>query len=396
MPNPMRFIQSTPTTPELIPPLEMPATPLRPYPERSRWPGRLVRLLLLVAVGLGAAEAVCWVRDDGAFPYLNVYVSDPVLGVRLLPGASTRVAFGGQRATEVRINGEGYRGGERAAPGGDEVLVVGDAQVFGLGVEEHEAFAARLGNTLGRPVVNAGVPTYGSPETRRVIEEQLAKRGAKTVVLAINLVDDLAEAQHPNLERHVAWDGWAVRKATAPVEITEFPGREWVYRRSHLWFALRRWRHMMGELDERGAAELAPSPAAAPGGAGGASSGTAPGGAGAASAETSPGETVAPGAEAGPLAADLRRVQQLVQGAGARLVVVLLPHNPSRAGSGPSLDAARALLELCRGLGVSVVDVGPVLAAVSGAYLDNDVLLAPSGHAAVAAELARVLVNAPP
>src|SRR6185436_5126779 len=104
--------------------------------------------------------------------------------------------------------------------GADDVLVVGDSQVFGLGVEQDEAFSARLAAAIGRPVINAGVPTYGPAEYRAMIVEQLARRHPRTVVLTINLANDLFEEAHPNRERHAVWDGWAVRRETAPGAVT--------------------------------------------------------------------------------------------------------------------------------------------------------------------------------
>jgi len=217
----------------------------------TRWLARLAMMVTGLALGLVAAELVFSVRDGGAFPHLNVYVADRALGVRLMPGAEQDVAFGGNPRTHVRINRDGYRGGELAAPGADDVLVVGDSQVFGLGVEEDQTFSARLAEALHRPVMNGGVPTYGPAEYRAVIAEQLATRHPRTVVLAINLVNDLFEAQHPNRDRHAVWDGWAVRKETAPAEVASFPGRDLVFRRSHLFFALRKWRHGADPSGER-------------------------------------------------------------------------------------------------------------------------------------------------
>jgi hypothetical protein len=207
-----------------------------------------------LGLGLAMAEAMFQCRDGGAFPHLNVYVADPELGVRLWPGATEIVAFGGNPATHVRINRDGFRGDELPPPGNDDVLMVGDSQVFGLGVEQDDAFAARLARTIGRPVINAGVPTYGPAEYRAVIAEQLARRHPRTVVLTINLANDLFEAQHPNKDRHTVWDGWAVRRETAPASVVDFPGRELLYRRSHLFFALRKWRHGDDRTGERGVA----------------------------------------------------------------------------------------------------------------------------------------------
>jgi hypothetical protein len=229
------------------PALEPPARPKR----RARtWLFRIGGVLAGLCVGLVVAELAFRWRDHGAFPHLNVYKSDAELGVRLMPGTEENVSFDGNPVTHVRINDAGYRGADWGAPAADEVLVVGDSQVFGLGVEEDETFSAKLAAALGRPVRNGGVPTYGPGEYRAVIAEQLAARHPKTVVVAINLVNDLFEIQHPNKDRHAVWDGWAVRKELAPTSTTSFPGRDFLYRRSHLFFALRKWRAQ--ESDEGG------------------------------------------------------------------------------------------------------------------------------------------------
>jgi hypothetical protein len=49
--------------------------------------------------------------------------------------------------TTIHVNARGYRGGEWAAPGDGEVIVVGDSQVFGLGVEDDATFSAGLART---------------------------------------------------------------------------------------------------------------------------------------------------------------------------------------------------------------------------------------------------------
>lgn len=207
----------------------------------TRWPKRIAAALLGIVVGLGVAEMAFRYRDDGAFPHLNTYVEDPELGVRLEPGATEKISFGGNPVTSVRINEQGYRGEDWPAAGKDDVLVVGDSQVFGLGVEEDETFSAVLGDKLHRAVLNGGVPTYGPGEYAAVVKEQLAARHPKTVVLTLNMVNDLFEVSHPNKDRHRVWDGWAVRKETAPDGVTSFPGRHWLYNQSHLVFAFRKW-----------------------------------------------------------------------------------------------------------------------------------------------------------
>jgi len=209
----------------------------------------LARLLKLGAFGgscavtLAGMELFFNVLHDGAFPHLNVYSEDAGLGVRLQPNASQRLAFAGNPATDIHINSWGYRGEEwpEVAEGGQpEVLVVGDSQVFGLGVEAHETFSARLQERLGRPVLNAGVPTYGPGEYAADAAPLIDHRNVDTVVIVINLYNDLFEASRPNTLRHTVWDGWAVRSETMPDDFWQFPGRRTLMRSSHLIFAARR------------------------------------------------------------------------------------------------------------------------------------------------------------
>ncbi len=212
---------------------------------------RIGLALLGLGVGLAISEGVFRSRDHAAFPHLNVYEADPALGARLRPNATEELAFNGNPLTHVRIGPEGFRGAGLPPVTNDELIVVGDSQVFGLGVQEDETFSAVLSGTLGgRTVINAGVPTYGPDEYYAVTKSLLEKRhpgaarteAAKeplTVVYVINMANDLFEASRPNVTRHVVWDGWAVRKETAPDHLTSFPGRDWLYRDSHLFYALR-------------------------------------------------------------------------------------------------------------------------------------------------------------
>ena len=227
------------------------AEPPSPTPRRRGLRALSITFQLLFGLGLGLAltEVAFSVRDGGAFPHVNFYVADPELGVRLEPGATMEFQLKPNPPSTIHVNSRGYRGDEWPAPGGDEVIVVGDSQVFGLGVDDDRTFSAQLAQLTGRPVLNAGVPTYGPMEYLAVARELLAERRAKTVVVVLNFVNDPFEIDRPNRERHAVWDGWAVRSETAPTQVTQFPGRKWLFSRSHAFYTLRRWLHARGTVE---------------------------------------------------------------------------------------------------------------------------------------------------
>ncbi len=209
-------------------------------------------------LGLGVTEWVFRHRDHAAFPFVNAFESDPECGVKLEPGASTRVGVAGERVTTVRTNSDGFRGAEWPAKGADDVLVVGDSQSFGLGVEEDEAFPAKLSFALrdagnATAVLDASVPTYGPPEYETTITRVLARRRPATLIVSINLLNDFFELDAPNRARHIALDGWAIRPEVLSPGETTSPFVEAIIRRSHVAYALWRVVHQ-----HRHAADVAP------------------------------------------------------------------------------------------------------------------------------------------
>ena len=173
--------------------------------------------------------------------------------MRLQPGAEQKLKFRNNPLTTLRVNDAGYRGKAFPEPTPGEILVVGDSQVFGLGVEENETFSAKLAELTGKTVINGGIPTYGPYEYTAVVREMLAERKPATVIYVVNFVNDLFEAERLNRDRHEVWDGWAVRSETMPTDVVQFPGRQWLFSQSHLVYAARRWLYQYSEkLDDRG------------------------------------------------------------------------------------------------------------------------------------------------
>ncbi len=343
---------------------------------------RAPQLFFGTLLGLALAEGMFWYADGGAFAHLNLYVADPVLGVRLAPGGTERVRLGGGAVTSVRINAEGYRGADWGPARADEIVILGDSQVFGLGVEEHQTFSAVVAARLGRPVRDAGVPTYGPPEYLAVLDELLAARAPKEVVLVVNFANDVFELDTPNRDRHGVLDGWAVRREMA-AGARAFPGRGWLFSNSHLVLAIRRawWTEGWGQgvgASADGWARLVD--AAATGG--------------------------ATGIDGKRFEDGLVAMRDRCEAAGAQLLVVALPLDVqvsadewAKYAPAAPIDMAptRALLhDLVRTAtyaGIPALDATAALvAAEPGAFLAGDLHLTPKGHAALAGALAERLL----
>ncbi len=191
--------------------------------------------LLSTLLALGLAELIAtWVMG-GAYPYLNIYVGDPVLGVRLRTEASTTVESPLGRTTEVETNTIGFRSavfGDGPAKG--RVLVVGDSQVMAYGVDEADGFVSRLGQRFD--AMGAGIPTWGPAEYSIVARELVERFRPAVLVVVINAVNDWNEADFPNVGRTAERDGWAVGLAPGQVlePATDFPLRHFLMSRSHL------------------------------------------------------------------------------------------------------------------------------------------------------------------
>ena len=141
-----------------------------------------------LAVGLGIAEALVRLfaphSRDHVVP-AGMFAIDSALGWRLSPGAVAR-----HRTryfdVEYRINPSGFRDRARAAAKGDSVsrlLVFGDSQVFGWGVNVDERFSSVLEKRM--PSVeawNMAVPGYGFDQQILAYESMGSDIAADAVV----------------------------------------------------------------------------------------------------------------------------------------------------------------------------------------------------------------------
>lgn len=354
-------------------------------PSENRPRLRLVRAAAIVAfslvLGLFASELLTGAVRGFAFPYLNLFEQDADYGVRLRAHATTRTRSREGRITSVRTNALGFRGADWA-PAADvvkgRVLLLGDSQVFGYGVGEEDALAARLAQQTGGEVLNAAVPTWGPTEYARAAAELVPVYRPEHVVFVGNVANDWFEARIDNTRRTSARDGWASR-VLASDDRLDFPGRAWLFSRSHLVFLARSLSVVLREgqpVPNVAAEHLARQAHRLRGG----------------------------GDFATPLAPHIERARDVCAAHGCELLVAALPldvmvdaREQHKYASPPrELTAARALLtdlvtDSAR-LGVRALNLNPVLVNASpGAFLSDDYHLSPRGHAAVASALAAAL-----
>ncbi|MCC6621568.1 MAG: hypothetical protein IT385_09965 [Deltaproteobacteria bacterium] len=374
-------------------PLPAPApTPPSARRKAPLWARALV-VLASVVMSLAAAEVVAGFARGHAFPYLNLYIEDAVYGVRLEPDASTNLRSRTGRVTSIRTNARGFRGPDRAPARGavvpGRVMLLGDSQVMGYGVEEGDALAARLEAELGpgHEVIDAATPTWGPPEYARVTAELVPELRPEVVVFVANVANDWNEARVDNRLRTTARDGWARANIATDEPPTDFPGRRFLLGRSHLVYAVRA---LFRSSSDHGS-EVAMSPARV--------------------AADLPWLMRAEPPHRSRLTPALIEVRDTCARWGCRVVVVGLPIDvqvhpaewdkyrvPGVTPDGPPPDVGGTyrligqLMADARDLGLAHLDLLPPLRAASpGAFQVDDYHLSPAGHLAFARALAPIV-----
>jgi lysophospholipase L1-like esterase len=326
---------------------------------------RVLSLMLGLALALPLAEGLAWGLDRGAFPYLRLFEPDAVTGVRLRAASSARVRSAHGHVTTVRTGPLGFR-----VPEGRQVLLLGDSQVLGYGVEDHEALAAQLA-ARGMDSLAAAVPSWGPAELAAEAERLVPRLSPREVLYFAYLGNDWHEAEVPNTKRSGAREGWLVTAGAAQGATRAPWAPAWLVE-SHLWFA----GEAVGALGRgaltqprRSAAErlLAEHPTLA---------------------------RAAP-----PYASRLsRHVARVVAACAARcrVHVVVLPLDvqveadawrkyAAPAGGVPDLAPLALLVHQLETDGLPLIDATPALQrAAPGVYLADDVHLSARGHAALA------------
>ena len=154
---------------------------------------------------LGACAALGLI-GEAAF---RLFPLDPQLDYRfdeecywsLEPDQSGRLWMGGGRfrSPVIHIGSDGFRrcAAGVPSPGGEEMLFLGDSYTFGLGVEDHETFSARIVEFLPGSGIcprNGGGPGYGVFQSAALLRREIeAGRTPDVVVLTLPTGDVLRQ-----------------------------------------------------------------------------------------------------------------------------------------------------------------------------------------------------------
>jgi lysophospholipase L1-like esterase len=222
-----------------------PAVQSRPPMARLSLRRLAARTLLLaagLALGLAAAElAVRLLRPQPVMVVSRgLYQADPPRRYRLAPGFRGRLTNRVEFDTRVETDAAGLRGPEAGPrrPGVLRVLALGDSFTFGVGVEQAEAWPARLAAHLaaaGQPAqaLNAGAPGFGVPDEVAWLAKWGLPLDPDVVAIAVFVGNDLQDAA-PDVPKVEVVDGALVLQGEGKPSL----GR-WLYYHSHLFVLLK-------------------------------------------------------------------------------------------------------------------------------------------------------------
>ncbi|GDX79742.1 hypothetical protein LBMAG42_15530 [Deltaproteobacteria bacterium] len=160
------------------------------------WPIRWGLPLAACSLACGLSEGLMRLADGNAFPQVDIFEAREGQ-LRLEANAEARVRRPDGGIYTLRTGARGLR-----SPTGSDVLIVGDSQVLGYGVEDDEPFPALL------RVFNAGVPGHGIADAVQHAAELIPALRPSVVLLVVNQANDWDEGMKPALERYVVRNGW--------------------------------------------------------------------------------------------------------------------------------------------------------------------------------------------
>jgi len=184
------------------------------------------------AITAGLCEGLVRLADGNATPMIRLFEQTAAGDIRLQPSGEARVSAPVGEPWEIHTNSAGHRD---AGTDLSETawIVVGDSQVMGNGVADHEPFPALL-SVDGQPAHNLGVPGYGVGDALWSATQHLDTRPAQGVVVIINQMNDWEEVSAPVGDRYNVRGGWLLKRDDAAGPRGDFLASP--LSRSHLFF----------------------------------------------------------------------------------------------------------------------------------------------------------------
>ena len=122
--------------------------------------------------------------------YETIYEYDSTLGWKAKPHVVVNFSIPAG-TTVVRTNADGFRTHE-FSPTTESIVVLGDSQTWGYGVENNETFPAQLEQRVDATVFNLGMTGYGTVQQYLALQEHIDTLQPDTVILAI-FINDFTE-----------------------------------------------------------------------------------------------------------------------------------------------------------------------------------------------------------
>jgi hypothetical protein len=196
-----------------------------------------------LAVALGLAEGLVRVlmpQEMGALaPW---YESHPIYRFRHYPNMDAERKWG--NPYRLRTNSHGVRTDEEEAydsPGETRIVVHGDSQALGLGVDNEDTFVQRtqrrLRETFGAvDVLNLGVSAYGPDQEYLLFLEEGRKYSPRICVIAVCLENDLDDLKRSSVAFRIEGDRLVFVPYEPPLakKLAEAAPYRWLASRSHL------------------------------------------------------------------------------------------------------------------------------------------------------------------
>ena len=195
---------------------------------------RVTIMAISSAITAGLCEGLVRLADGNATPMIPLFQQTDAGDIRLIPDGTARISAPVGEPWEIHTNAAGNRDAG-TTPSETAWIVVGDSQVMGNGVANHEPFPALL-SIDDEPAHNLGVPGYGVGDALWAATQHLDQHPAAGVVIIINQMNDWEEVSAPVGQRYGVRGGWLLKSEDAEGARGAFLASP--LSRSHLFFLL--------------------------------------------------------------------------------------------------------------------------------------------------------------